>query len=62
MLWMTKFSLYNCLFSIRYLEIVHPIWHKTHFKKKWLYICFVVVWFSGPALYAAFWIPTVKVS
>ena len=21
-------------FYIRYLEIVHPIWHKTHFKKK----------------------------
>ena len=57
-------TLYNVsvFLLIRYLEIVHPIWHKTHFKKKWLYISFAVIWPFGITLYAAFWIPTSKVS
>ena len=31
----------------RYLELVHPIWHKTHFKIKWVYISFPVIWFCN---------------
>ena len=55
--------LYNCLFFIiRYLEIVHPIWHKTHFKKKWLYICFAIIWPFGMTFNAAYMIPTTKVN
>ena len=46
----------------RYLEIVHPIWHKTHFKKKWLYVSFAIIWPFGMALYAGFWLPSTEVS
>ena len=61
--WMKKCILYNCLFFIiRYLEIVHPIWHKTHFKKKWLYICFAIIWPFGMTFNAAYMIPTTKVN
>ena len=27
----------------RYLELVHPIWHKTHFKIRWVHIAFAVI-------------------
>ena len=45
----------------RYLEIVDPIWHKTHFNKKWLYICFAIIWPFGIVFNAAIWIPIQKV-
>ena len=54
-------KLFDVLIS-RYLEIVHPVWHKTHFKKKWLYISFAVIWPFGFAFNAVTWIPAKKVN
>ena len=34
----------------RYLELVHPIWHKTHFKVRWIYISFAFNWILGITL------------
>ena len=48
-------------FCCRYLELVHPIWHKTNFKIKWIYISFVINWQFGPILIAAHHVPTTKV-
>ena len=31
----------------RYLELVYPIWHKTHFKMRYIYITIVFVWMFG---------------
>ena len=45
----------------RYLELVHPFWHKTHFKKQWIYINFVFCWMFGIVLNLSFLIPTSKV-
>ena len=36
----------SLIFS-RYLELVHPIWHKTHFNIRWIYISFAVNWIFG---------------
>ena len=46
----------------RYLELMYPIWHKTHFKVQWIYIGFAtnVLFWIGFAL--AVHIPTAKVT
>lgn len=31
----------------RYLELVHPMWHMTHFKKYWIYLMFLFSWLLG---------------
>ena len=46
----------------RYLEIVHPIWHKTHFQIRWLYTIFIINWLVGIGFNAAYHIPTTQVS
>ena len=28
--------------TCRYLELIHPIWHKTHFKKHFIFIDLIV--------------------
>ena len=60
---MLSFVLLTCLFVIyhRYLELVFPIWHKTHFKMKYLYIAIAMSWIFGIGLNAAYVIPTSKV-
>ena len=45
----------------RYLELVHPIWHKTHFKKYWIFIGIFINWFYGITIIAAHKLPTTKV-
>ena len=45
----------------RYLELVHPIWHKTHFKIRWIYISIAVTWILGITINFAYHIPTTKV-
>ena len=56
------FSLHiNCHLFSRYLEIVHPIWHKTNFKIRWIYISFAIIWLSGCTLTTAIHVPTTKV-
>ena len=45
----------------RYLELVHPVWHRTNFKIKWLYISFGINWVIGIAFNAAYTLPTTKV-
>ena len=45
----------------RYLELVHPIWHRTHFNTRWLYISFGINWVFGVVFNAAYIVPTVKV-
>ena len=48
----------NCF---RYLELVHPIWHRTHFKMRYIYMAIAFVWIFGLGLNAAHMIPTGKV-
>ena len=38
------------------------MWHKAHFKKRWIYISFVINWTFGIAINAAYMIPTTRVS
>ena len=45
-------NLQSSLIFSRYLELVHPIWHKTNFKIRWIYISFVVNWIFGSSLCA----------
>lgn len=33
--------------DFRYTEIVHTIWHKTHFKVSWIYKIIFVSWIGG---------------
>ena len=36
-------SVLPSLISIfRYMELVHPIWHKTHFRIRWIYLGLVL--------------------
>ena len=44
----------------RYLELVYPIWHKTHFKMRYIYITIVFVWIFG-LVEMGHMIPTSKV-
>ena len=45
----------------RYLELVYPFWHRTHFKMRYLYITLVSCWIFGIGFNAAYMIPTGKV-
>ena len=45
----------------RYVELVHPIWHRAHFKMRWIYISFLVNWLFGSLLCGAHLIPTTQV-
>ena len=49
------------LFTNRYIELVYPFWHKTHFKMKYLHISLATCWVFGIGLNAAYKIPTSKV-
>ena len=49
------------LYIYRYLELVHPIWHRAHFKIWWIYVSFVLTWLLGCGLMAVHIIPTTKV-
>ena len=48
-------------YFFRYLELLHPIWHKVHFKIKYLYVALIGCWIFGIGLNAAYVIPTSKV-
>ena len=48
-------------FDCRYLELVHPIWHRAHFKKNWIYISCITTWVFGITLKLVHHIPTSKV-
>ena len=45
----------------RYLELVHPIWHKAHFKIRWLYAALTFASIFG-LLLNVYHIPTTKVN
>ena len=45
----------------RFLELVHPIWHKTHFKIRWIYISCATTWMFGVIFNFTYDIPTTKV-
>ena len=51
-----------CLSNDRYVELVFPIWHKTHFKMRYIYMALVFAWTFGIGLMGAYMIPTGKVS
>ena len=48
----------NCC---RYLELVHPIWRKTHFKMRYIYMATAFCWVFGVTVNASYMIPTGKV-
>jgi hypothetical protein len=57
-LWLTRAPLWSFLMSStynllalsleRYLEIVHPVWHKNHFTSHMAYWMIGFVWVFGP--------------
>ena len=49
------------IFYFRYLELVHPIWHKTHFKIRWIYLNLFANVALSISFHAAYLIPTSKV-
>ena len=58
---MFKLGNYYFILINRYLVIIHPIWHKTHFKIRWLFISFAIIWICGIAFNAAYLIPITEV-
>ena len=56
-------KIYVYLFEIyyRYLELILPIWHKTHFKMKYLYSAMAMCWIFGIGYNLAYVISTSKV-
>ena len=48
-------------FYYRYLELVHPLWHKSHFKIKWIYISLAANVSLSTIFHAAYKLPTTKV-
>ena len=54
-------SFLNGVKFCRYLELVYPIWHRTHFKIRYIYMAVAFVWVFGIGLNAAYMIPTGKV-
>ena len=57
-----KLFSFNCAyFYHRYLELIFPIWHKTHFKMTYLYSAMAMCWIFGIGYNLAYVIPTSKV-
>ena len=46
----------------RYMELVHPIWHRTHFKKSWLRVVIPFTWLFGVAVIGSHHLSTTKVT
>ncbi len=53
----------SVVFSIcfRYLECVHPIWHKSHFSRRKLYLVLGFTWFFGLVFILPMYVLTSKV-
>ena len=66
--WLTRVSLWSmllsstynlvCLTFERYLEIVHPVYHKMNFSQTKAVIAMVCVWICGPVYNLAYLLPT----
>ena len=54
-------SFYDSYLLFRYLELVHPLWHMSHFKIKWIYICLAANVSLSVVFHAAEMLPTTKV-
>ena len=64
LLWsMLMSSTYNlvCLTFERYLEIVHPVYHKVNFSQTKAIIAMVCVWICGPAYHFSYQLPTSEI-
>ena len=48
-------------FHCRYLELVHPLWHKSNFKIRWIYIALAVNVSLSIIFPATYKLPTTKV-
>ncbi len=48
-------------FFLRFLEVVYPIWHKTHFSMRMCYISLGLPWFIGIVWNTAYMLPTAKI-
>ena len=57
-----KFGLINFVKYCRYLELVYPIWHRTHFKMRYIYRAITFVWIFGLGFIGAYMISTSRVS
>ena len=55
-----KLCVNNCSWN-RYLELVHPLWHRMNFKKSWVFIGIGINWIYGIAIVVAHHVPTSKV-
>ena len=70
-LWLGKIPIWSCIMSSsynlvfltveRYLEVVHPIWHKVNYSTSKAGICIGIAWFIGPAFNIAYSIPSSKI-
>ena len=45
----------------RYLEVVHPLWHRINITRGMVITCLVSMFLSGPLVYMAYTIPTTRV-
>ncbi len=46
----------------RYLEVVHPLWHRAHTSKSRVLMAIVLVWIWGMMYNTLYLIPTTKVT
>ena len=58
---MCSFTLPDITFYYRYLELVHPLWHKTHFRIRWIYITLVANVILSVTFHFSYYIPSAKV-
>ena len=49
--------LHFLILHFRYLELVHPVWHRANFNTRWLYISFGINWAYGIIFNGAYIIP-----
>ena len=46
----------------RYMELVQPIWHRTHFKKSCIFVVIPFTWLFGVAIIGSHHLSTTKVT
>ncbi len=66
--WLTKLPLWSCMVSStynlimltieRYLQLVHPLWHKVYFSTRNAALSMAFAWVIGPLYNSSYMIPT----
>ena len=56
-----RLNLYIVKLLYTSFELVYPMWHRTHFKMRYLLMAIIFVWLFGLGLNPSYTIPTQKV-